>query len=169
MHIPPYYKKPSWQRFFAGICVGCIIGYLVFVFMYGQLHEKWIEENLSLRSKLQDLNKSYETLLENHEELSKQRQEGIQIEEVSIDFLNLKELKLDNDRLMIHQLEEAVREEASHAVGKNIDSFSESIDLFISSIENKTIKIDDFAFEATVRRIIVSEQLQLAITLSLGD
>ncbi len=49
MHIPPYYKRPSFQRFFAGICIGTIIGYLIFIYMFGELQEKWIEENLALR------------------------------------------------------------------------------------------------------------------------
>ncbi|WP_058307112.1 sporulation membrane protein YtrI [Gracilibacillus massiliensis] len=169
MHIPPYYKRPALQRFLAGICIGTIIGYLIFIYMFGELQEKWIEENLALRSKLQDLTQTYETLLENHQALDEQSKEGLQVNEIKINFLNLKELKLENDRLMIHELEEAIRTEANHAVGKNVEDIANSIDLLISTIENKTINIDDFRYQAEVSRVIVNETLQLSIRLKIGN
>ncbi|WP_163538124.1 sporulation membrane protein YtrI [Gracilibacillus sp. YIM 98692] len=169
MHIPPYYKRPAWQRFLAGACIGGLIAYFVFLFMFGQLQEKWIEENLSLRLELQDLNKSYETLLKNHKALDERSKEGIQIESIDIEFTNLKEMRIENDRPMISQLEEEIRNEAHHAIGRNVNDLADSIELFIATIENKTITIDDFSYQATIRRIIVSETLSLSIQLSAAN
>ncbi len=168
MHIPPYHKRPSWQRFLAGVAIGTIIGYIIFIYMFGELQEKWIEENLALRGDLQDLNQSYENLRKNHETLDQQTKEGMQVSEINIEFLNLKELNIDTDRIMIQQLEEAVRTEAAHAVGKSIDEIADSIDLLIATIENKTINIDDFRFQAEIERIIVSETLYLSIQLKIA-
>ncbi|QGH35306.1 hypothetical protein GI584_15155 [Gracilibacillus salitolerans] len=168
MHIPPYHKRPSWQRFLAGVAIGTIIGYIIFIYMFGELQEKWIEENLALRGDLQDLNQSYENLRKNHETLDQQTKEGLQVSEINIEFLNLKELNIDTDRIMIQQLEEAVRTEAAHAVGKSIDEIADSIDLLIATIENKTINIDDFRFQAEIERIIVSETLYLSIQLKIA-
>ncbi|SFM08067.1 hypothetical protein SAMN04487943_107180 [Gracilibacillus orientalis] len=169
MHIPPYHKRPSWQRFLAGVAIGTIIGYIIFIYMFGELQEKWIEENLALRGDLQNLNQSYENLRKNHETLDQQTKKGLQVKEINIEFLNLKELNIDNDRIMIQQLEEAVRTEAAHAVGKNINDMADSIDLLIATIENKTINIDDFKFQAEIQRIIVSETLYLSIQLKMAD
>lgn len=169
MHIPPYYKNKAWQRFLAGILVGTLIGYYIFIFLFGQLQEDWIEENLALRGELQELQQNYETLLENHRALDQQTKEDYQIEEIKINFLNTKELKIDNDRIMLYQLEEAINEEANQAVGKNIDDIADSIDLLISAIENKTINIDDFRYQAQVEQIIVSRTLTLSIRLKIGN
>ncbi|WP_208592251.1 sporulation membrane protein YtrI [Gracilibacillus suaedae] len=169
MHIPPYYKRPSWQRFLAGVAIGTIIGYIIFIYMFGELQEKWIEENLALRGDLQDLRQSYENLRKNHEALDQQTKKGLQVGEINIEFLNLEELNIDSDRIMIQQLEDAVRTEASHAIGKSVDEIINSIDLLISTIENKTINIDDFRFQAEVRRIIVTETVYLSIELKMAE
>src|SRR5699024_10902934 len=145
------------------------IGYFIFIFMFGKLQEKWIEENMELRGKLQDLTQDYETLTENHQQLDQQAKEGLHIEEIVINFMNLKELKIENDRIMHHQLEEAIQEEAAHATGKKVDEIAQSIDLYISSIENKTINIDDFRYQAKVEQIVVSETLSLSIRLKISD
>ena len=55
MHFIPYYKNKNWQRFFVGLFIGAIISYFIFIYMYGQLLEKRIEENLQLRIEKQEL------------------------------------------------------------------------------------------------------------------
>ncbi|MGP4041599.1 sporulation membrane protein YtrI [Gracilibacillus sp. D59] len=169
MHIPPYHKRPSWQRFLAGVAIGTIIGYIIFIYMFGELQEKWIEENLALRGDLQDLKLDYENLRKNHEALDQQTKKGLQVTEINIEFLNLEELNIESDRIMIRQLEEAIRKEAAHAVGKSVDDIVGSIDLLLGTIENKTINIDDFRFQAEVKRIIISETLYLSIKLKMAE
>ncbi|UOQ47157.1 hypothetical protein MUN88_13855 [Gracilibacillus caseinilyticus] len=149
----------------AGVCIGAIVGYFVFIYMFGELQQKWIEEKLAMQGELQDLQHSYDTLLKNHQQLDQETKDGIQIQELEIEFLNLEELNIDNDRPMVQQLEQVLRTEASNAIGKSVDDLSSSIDLLISTIENKVINIDDFRFQATVSRIIVGETLRLSIEL----
>ena len=165
MHIPPYYKKPAWQHFFSGSVVGAICGYLIFLLIFGELQQEWIEENLNLRTDLQELNQSYETLLENHEALDKESKESMTLQEVEIQFTNLKELKLENDRIMVQLLKESIQEETSYLLGKPISEVNAAVDLLISSIENKTLKVDDFKYEATVKKLIIANQLKLSIEL----
>ncbi|GAE92978.1 hypothetical protein JCM21714_2007 [Gracilibacillus boraciitolerans JCM 21714] len=168
MHIPPYYKRPAMQRFLAGVCLGTIVGYILFIYMFGELQEKWIEENLTLRAELQELNQTYETLVKSHKELDEQTKDGLVVNEIEIEFLNLRELKLETDRLMVHKLEEAIRTEANHAIGKKVIDIANSIDLLINTIENKTINIDDFRYHAEVSRIIVNEKVKFSIKLKIG-
>ncbi|WP_066194746.1 MULTISPECIES: sporulation membrane protein YtrI [Gracilibacillus] len=169
MHIPPYYKRPAWQRFLAGVALGSIIGYFIFLYMFGSLQQQWIEEKIALRTRYQDLYQNYTTLVQNHQKLDQQTKEGVQITEIEIEFLNLEQLDLANDRLMRHQLEEAIREEAGQAIGKKVEDMTESIDFLIATVENKTIRIDDFRFQATVSRMVVSETLYLSIELTKAD
>jgi len=165
MHIPPYFKRPAWQRFFAGAVVGAICAYFVFLFIFGELQQEWIENNLNLRTELQDLNQSYETLVKNHEALDKESKEGFTLQEVEIEFTNLKELKLENDRIMVQLLKDSISEETNHILGKPIDEVNTTLDLLISSIENKTLEVDDFKYKGTVKKLVVANNLHLSIEL----
>ena len=42
MRIPPYYRNPLWQRFFAGAVIGGIISWCLFFYMYLDLQEKQV-------------------------------------------------------------------------------------------------------------------------------
>ena len=55
MHIPPYYKKRTWQSFFLGVLAGVIVGYIFFLFVYGKHTERWIEENMEIRTELKQV------------------------------------------------------------------------------------------------------------------
>ncbi|MFC4403676.1 sporulation membrane protein YtrI [Gracilibacillus xinjiangensis] len=169
MHIPPLYKRPGWQRFLAGSVIGAFIAYFIFVFMYGEMQEKWIEENLALRGELLELKETHNALVENHRILDEQAKEGIEIKEVTITFTNLKTYKIEHDRIMIQQLNEAIKQETSQMIGMNLAEVTNSTDLLIRAIENKTITIDDFKFRAKVKKMIVTETLQLSIELSKGN
>lgn len=60
MHIPPYYKKESWQRFFIGAFFGAVIAYVIIMYMYGSMYEKLYEENVNFASQVNDLKKQNE-------------------------------------------------------------------------------------------------------------
>ncbi|MDV2888249.1 sporulation protein, partial [Alkalihalophilus pseudofirmus] len=49
MRIPPYYRRPSWQRFFAGMAIGGAISWCIFLYIFGV----WQEENAKLIRKQQ--------------------------------------------------------------------------------------------------------------------
>ncbi|HAQ08205.1 MAG TPA: sporulation protein, partial [Bacillus bacterium] len=31
MRIPPYYRRPEWQRFFSGMAVGALLSWVLFL------------------------------------------------------------------------------------------------------------------------------------------
>lgn len=55
MRIPPFYQLRSWQRFLAGIAVGTFLGWLVFLYMYGHVHDKQINLLMEQKLKIRDL------------------------------------------------------------------------------------------------------------------
>ncbi len=167
MHIPPYYKRESWQRFLAGNFVGAIIAFFVFVYMYGQLYEGWVEENLELHAKLQEITANYEALQESNKELDQRYQQKTAISSIEIEISNQKKLNLDD--LIIREFEEAVKQEINEVIGKEVDSLSENYSFLIHTIENKTYKIDEFAYQAQVDHLFITETLKAHITLTLAD
>lgn len=53
MRIPEYYKYRGFQVLFAGMALGCIISWCVFLFMYGTLQEKQLFKIKELQIELQ--------------------------------------------------------------------------------------------------------------------
>lgn len=164
MHIPPYYKRESWQRFLAGTFVGAIIAFIVFVYMYGQLYENWVEENLELHAKLQELNSNYKASEEKNKELDQKYQKKITITSVQITITNQE--KLDLDRLIVREFEETIKAEITDIIGRDVESLSENYNLLIKTIENKRYRIDSFSYQAKVRHLFITEILNLHIELT---
>ncbi|MEQ6388678.1 hypothetical protein RZN22_05055 [Bacillaceae bacterium S4-13-58] len=165
MQIPPLYKKQNWQYFIIGLILGGFLGYGVFLYMYGELTERWIEENLSLQSQVRDLEKKLEVESENKEELSKKSQQKITVQEIEIELLNAEELRLD--RLSVRLLTDAVKDEASDVLGKEIQSVSNNRTLLKRSIENKTYKIDSFAYGVKIEHLTISQTVYLSLKITI--
>ncbi|WP_138415335.1 sporulation membrane protein YtrI [Aquibacillus sediminis] len=168
MHIPPYYKKESWQRFFAGTFIGAILAFIIFVYMYGHFYERWVEENLTLRSELNTLRNNYEILEEDKKKLDQQSQQKITINEIEVSINNEKDLKLDS--LIVHQLEEMIKEQIKSIIGEDIETIAQNSELVLSTIQNKTYKVDDFTYNASVRQLLlISESLNVKVELTLAN
>ena len=161
MHIPTYYKRESWQRFFAGAVVGAIIAYGLFLYVNGSLLEHWVEENIRLRGKLTELESAYEGLLNTHEE----EQEQFTIKQIGITFTNDKRLQLD--RLTKHQLETLIKGELEDVIGRNVEVVGENRDFLIKAVENKRYQIDEFTYQVEVVQLIIYRQLSLELSISI--
>lgn len=157
MHIPPYHKKRSWQIFLVGVWVGAIIAYVVLVFMYGRMYEDVLSEQIQLETKIGELERQNETLLQDKEDLQEKTPDTIL--SISMQFINKDDLHLD--RLITHQLEDLVKNELSSVIGKEIDSVSENDQLLIELIENQTFTIDDLSYQFEVKKVSFSETLKL--------
>ncbi|MDC3415756.1 sporulation membrane protein YtrI [Aquibacillus salsiterrae] len=163
MHIPPYYKMRDWQRFLAGTFVGAIISYVVFIYMYGQFYENWVEENLAIRSELNELEENYQALQENGNS-----KENITVNSIEISITNQKQLKLDS--LSVHQLQELIKTQIRDVIGKDIESLSKNYTFITSTVENKQYTIDEFTYKATVKQLFIpGSTLTMNVELSISN
>src|SRR5699024_10201500 len=153
MHIPPVYKRPSWQRFLIGVVVGVVVAYVIMLFMYGTIYEQIVQENSELRASNKELTNFNDALPEDKEEAEEQEAKPYTIEQIDIMIENEKELRLD--RLATHQLEELITDEIDLIIGKSVQSTAENNELLIAAIENKTFKIDGFSYSFEVSRFIL--------------
>lgn len=157
MHIPPYYKRKAWQYVFVGMVIGGIVAYLVFIYMYGEMYEQLLEENIALEAELTDVKKQNKVLLEINEDLEKPSI----IETIKIDIINPKELKLDS--LIVHQLIGLIKEEIDPLIGKPVQHLSDSGDLLIAAVENKRFKLNDLQYRFEVVKLFVSKQIKVEV------
>ncbi|GAA0484165.1 hypothetical protein GCM10008986_06720 [Salinibacillus aidingensis] len=167
MHIPPYYKRRGFQYFFAGVITGTVIAYLLFLFFYGEYTEMRIEENIRLRDQIAELEQDLENITEDKENLSKQNEQNLTIQEIQVELENAEKLKLD--RFIQHELKENIKDEMSSLKGRNIETMQENLSLIESSVENKTYHISDFSYSATITRLIISKTVYVKVKLSMAS
>ncbi|WP_017186302.1 sporulation membrane protein YtrI [Alkalibacillus haloalkaliphilus] len=161
MHIPPFYKKTTWQAFFIGILTGVVIGYMFFLYVYGQHTERWIEENLTLRNELNQVKQENELLKQDKDDLNRANEERLTIQDIELDWHNADELDLD--RFTLHELNENVLQELQTVMGRNIQSVSDQRELLIRTIENKLYNIRDIRYQLEVHHITISTTLIITV------
>jgi len=159
MQIPPFYKYKSYQIFILGALSGAIIAYIVLLYMHGKMYENVLVEQVELKMEIKEIRKQNEILIDDKEEMEAQSEATVK--GIQINFENAKELKFD--RLSTLQLENMVKNELANVIGKTIQSVSESDDLLVTVIENKTFTIDDYSYQFEVKKISISEQIKLTL------
>lgn len=155
MHIPPYYKKKSWQRFFVGTIFGAVIGYCVLLYMYGSMYEDLLGQNIELQSQVKELK-----LLQDSED-EEEPKASYTVNKIELGFTNEKELKLDT--LLKHQLEGLIMEEIGHIVGQDVHVVAEGKQLLESTIVNKEFTIDDLTYIFTVKKLVITETVEIML------
>lgn len=161
MYIPPHLKRKSWRRFFVGVFFGTVISYCIFIFMYGAMYEKLLDKNLQLQARVTELTSHNEALLADYKNLDEQTKKKIKVESIEVEISNEKQLLLD--RLIIHQLQEAIKKEINHILGQDIEIVAQSDQLLASTIENKIFTVDDFSYRFEVRKLIISKKIRIIV------
>lgn len=161
MHIPPYHKKGSWQRFFSGMLFGGLLAYFILLYMYGVMYEDLIKENLDMTETVSDLRKQNEALLADQSDGNTPRK----VSEIEIIISNQEILK--NDSLLVSQLKSLIKREINHLIGAEITIISASDELLIAAIENKAFKIDDVTYHFTISRLTIDSKLKIVAVTSL--
>jgi hypothetical protein len=161
MRIPPLYRKPSWQRFFAGMAIGGAISWCIFLYIYGV----WQEENTELIRKqsqdIVDLNEEKKIWQEEYKEINKRKIEQLTVQKINIRITNWEKYKLDS--LSVLETEDAVRDDISQMIAKDIETVYKSKDLLKKIIENKPIKINDKRYKLKVKEMVFYTNLSIQL------
>ena len=160
-HIPPYYKKRTWQSFFLGVLAGVIVGYIFFLFVYGKHTERWIEENMEIRTELKQVKQENDLLKQDKENLNEEHEEKLTIQSFEINLDNAEELELD--RFTEYELTERIEDELNPVIGRNIASVSDQRDLLIRTIENQTYHVRDIDYSVTISHLTVAPILVITV------
>ncbi|MEH7074764.1 sporulation membrane protein YtrI [Neobacillus drentensis] len=161
MRIPPLYRKPSWQRFFAGMAVGGAISWCIFLYIYGV----WQEENTELIRKqaqdIVDLNEEKKIWQEEYKEINKRKIEQLTVQKINIKITNWEKYKLDS--LSVLETEDAVKDDINMMIAKDIETVYKSKDLLKKIIENKPIKINDKRYKLKVKEMVFYTNLSIQL------
>lgn len=163
MRIPPYYRLPEWQRFFAGVVIGMIGSWMVFFYMYGVLQEKQvirIEQQAQEINKLSTANEIWEKdLAKLNEEIEKK----LSIQEVEITIVNDRFYNLD--KLSVAEAEEKLSDDLAQLLTKNVEDVYRTKSLLKKSIENKVLEINKKKYLLKVREIFFYTNMEIEVEL----
>ncbi|TYR82166.1 DNA repair protein [Priestia megaterium] len=145
------YKRSDWQRFLAGLVLGAIISWGVFLIIYGTLQHEQAKELAKLRHDLHQANKDIALWQEDVKALNKKMKENLIIQEVKVHLTNSKKYKLDS--LTEFNIEASAEEEAQHLIAQDIESAYETRNVLKKAIENKKYEFDKTIYEIEVHQI----------------
>lgn len=167
MRIPPYYRRPGWQRFFAGIMMGALGGWAFFLFQFGAVHEELVIEINKQRIQIEDQKEQIDILRSEEKKRNEENEKKLTIQETKINFTNEKKLRLNE--LALYELKQQVDDEVKFLKNKNIESVVEGKELIKKAIENKTYKIGDNEYRLHIEEMYIYTSLELHIKINLRD
>lgn len=165
MRIPPYYHKPSWQQFFAGMAIGGVISWGIFLYIFGVWQEKQSELIQKQRNDIIELNEDKKIWQDEFRELNKKTLKKMTVQEIKIRVSNYDKYNLD--LLNVYEIENGVKEEIKMLLAKDIESVYTSRELLRRAVENKVIKVNDKRYRLEIREIFIYTTLSITVEMHL--
>ncbi|WP_026693667.1 sporulation membrane protein YtrI [Peribacillus kribbensis] len=164
MRIPPYFKSPLWQRFFAGAAIGGIISWLVFFYMYSIMQEKLINKVHEQLESIKDLEEENRLWEADYNRLNDKNQERLTVQEIHVTLTNFLPYRLD--RLSVAEAAEKIEDDLkSTLLSKDLETVYESRSLLKRTIENKVLEINKKKYMLEVTEILYYTNLQVEVKL----
>ncbi|MEH7224155.1 sporulation membrane protein YtrI [Bacillus sp. JJ1566] len=165
MRVPPYHQKPGWQRFLAGIVIGALISWIVFLFQFGVLQDKQIQKITEQKDEIKELKKSKDILIEDVKKLNEVNKNKLKIQDFNVDFTNKK--KFDLSSLNLHHMKTAVIEDLNSLIGQDIQTVSKNKELLFRTIENQVFELDDKTYRLKIHTVFFDTTLEITLNIEL--
>ncbi|MEH7014048.1 sporulation membrane protein YtrI [Neobacillus niacini] len=161
MRIPPYYRRPSWQRFFAGMAIGGAISWCIFIYIFGVWQEKHTALIDKQSEEIVDLREEKKIWQEEYKEINKRTIEQLTIQKINVKITNWEKYKLD--LLSVSEIEDSVKDDISMMIAKDIDTVYKSKELIKKIIQNKPVKINDKRYKLQVKEMVIFTTLSIQL------
>lgn len=165
MRIPPYYRKPSWQRFLAGAAIGGMISWFIFLYIFGEWQEKYSKLIKQQEEDIARLKDDIKIWQEDFKELNKKNREQLTVQEIKIKIRNSEKYKMDT--FSVYEIEEQLIEDISMMKAKDIDTVYKSRGLIKKMIENKVIKVNEKRYRVEVKEMVIYTTLSIQLDIRL--
>ena len=165
MRIPPYFRRPAWQRFFAGMAIGGIISWFIFLYIFGEWNEKYSKEIKRQREEIADLENDLKIWQEDYKELNKINSQKLTVQEIKVKIQNSDKYKLDS--FSVFEIEDEVKEDIKMMKAKDIETIAKSKELIYKLIENKVFKVNDKRFRVEIKELVIYTTLSIKLDIKL--
>lgn len=161
MRIPPYYRRPSWQRFFAGMAIGGAISWCIFIYIFGVWQEKHTALIDKQSEKIIDLENEKKIWQEEYKEINKRTIEQLTIQKINVKIINGEKYKLD--MLSVSEIEDSVKDDISMMLAKDMETVYKSKELIKKIIQNKPVKINDKRYKLKIKEMVIFTTLSIQL------
>jgi len=163
MRIPPLYRDPTWQRFFAGCAIGIIIGFCYFILLHGIAQERQIDKILEQETIIENLKKDIQTLREDNEKENEELAKQLTVQDVKV---TIDKGKFSLNHLIKLDLENAISSQLNILVNKNIESVADQHQLIFQAVEGHTYSVEDKAYSFKVKSLVIYSTVKITVLLS---
>lgn len=163
MRIPPYYRLPTWQRFFAGVVIGAIGSWFVFFYMYGVLQEKQISIIEIQRKEIHELKIKVGIWEQDFNKLNEETEKHLSVKEIRVNIIN--DRFYDLDKLSVAEAEEVIRTDLTTLITKNVEDVYKTKALLKKSIENKILEINKKRYRIEITEILIYKNMEIEVKL----
>ncbi len=163
MRIPPYYRSPLWQRFFAGVAIGAVISWCLFFYMFGDLQEKQVQLIQTQQDTIKDLYEEVDIWQSEYEILNKRNESRLLVQDVSVRITNYKKYRLDP--LSIFEVEQSIQKDFSSLIGKDLEGVSKGKELLKRAIINKDIKLNSRHYQLDIKELVIYTNIEIELTI----
>lgn len=167
MRIPPYYRKPAWQRFFSGMAVGGALSWCLFLYINGVSMEKNAKKIHEQEDLIRELQRDIKIWQDDYAQLNKKNEEKLTVQEIKVKIVNDKKYKQYLDALAIYEIEEQTKSELNVLLAKDLDSVFKSRELITKLIENKSIPVNDKRYKLKIKSMVIYTSVTIQVEIFL--
>ena len=158
MRVPPYNRDPGWQRFFSGVVLGAIVGWFIFMLMYGVTLEKNICDLIKYKEEVKSYKDRIHILTEDNDKL-KEEKDQLKIEDFNISIINHEKYMLNS--FSRSSIIARITEDLNDQVSKDVASIKDNRQLLIKVIENKSYTLDDKRYYFKVEFLYIDTTIEM--------
>ncbi|GIN86865.1 hypothetical protein J6TS2_32510 [Heyndrickxia sporothermodurans] len=166
MRIPPLYRRPSWQRFMAGIVIGGCISWVIFLFMFGVLQEKQADIINKQKEEIKTLKGEKLIWQEESKELNRKNAELLIIQNVQVKIKNYEKYKIDSQS--IFEAENEIKEDLKSLIADDLNTTFKNKDLITKTIENKEKKFNNRPYKFVIKALYFYTTIYIELELKLS-
>ncbi|GGH86726.1 mannitol-specific phosphotransferase system IIBC component [Pullulanibacillus pueri] len=162
MRVPPNYRSPGLERFFAGAVVGIVIGFVFFILIYGLAQDKQMQKITKQQVEIEGLKHDNEILKEKGLEENKELEKQLKVQEILVTIDDGDE---NLPRLVTFELKRKIAQRLDSFKNKNIETVADTKDVIYGLIEGYSFQVEDKLYTFTVKNFVVSSTLDLTVQL----
>lgn len=152
MRIPALKRIKQWQLFFSGITLGTITGWLLFLIIFGIMHERHLDIITEQQTEIKELQDQIEIFQKDIEGINEQTEKQLLIKKIEVHLVNKEEMKL-NEMEAFELENKAIQYLNKLLLHKQIETVSKNKELLISTLENKQFKIEKQRYQLQVKQL----------------
>ena len=160
MRIPQYSHDPGWQRFIVGLVLGIVIGWILFILLSGIAQERQINLINQQKKQIEELKDEKDIWLKDVKEQNKELQQKMIIQDIEIDFSNIKEVNLGESEQS--ELKSQVKDQLSSLYNQNIETVAANRDL-IFLIQNQSYTIDKNQYRVKIQSLVIYSTVKITL------